>query len=141
MSDFDEAIERSHRVWAEFVKGNDGPAKDLYSHRADVTLANPFGPPVLGWEAVARTMERAASNYSEGQVIGFETVTKYATRELAYLLEVERYTIRIGDAENASNVELRVTSVFRPEDGVWKLMHRHADPITSNRPVDSVVQR
>jgi hypothetical protein len=30
--------------------------------------------------------------------------------------------------------------LFRNEEGEWKLLHRHADPITSPRPAQSVVQ-
>ena len=31
--------------------------------------------------------------------------------------------------------------IMRPEDGVWKIVHRHADPITSARPAESVIQQ
>jgi len=27
------------------------------------------------------------------------------------------------------------------EDGTWKLVHRHADPITARQPPESVIQR
>src|SRR5919199_3262269 len=32
------------------MKGNPEPAKNLLSHREDVSLANPYGPPVREWE-------------------------------------------------------------------------------------------
>jgi ketosteroid isomerase-like protein len=35
---------------------------------------------------------------------------------------------------------LRVTMIFRPEEGEWKVVHRHADPITTPRPAESVIQ-
>jgi len=31
--------------------------------------------------------------------------------------------------------------VVRPEEGGWRIVHRHADPITAPRGADSVVQR
>ena len=34
--------------WVEFVKGNPEPAKELFSRKDDVTLANPLGPPARG---------------------------------------------------------------------------------------------
>ena len=35
---------------------------------------------------------------------------------------------------------LRATLVFRCEDGVWKIAHRHADPITSTRPPTTILR-
>jgi hypothetical protein len=50
VDDLDEVVEQYHLAAAEFVKGNPEPAKKLFSHREDVTLANPQGPAVRGWE-------------------------------------------------------------------------------------------
>jgi hypothetical protein len=50
VDEVDELIEQYHQALDEFVKGNPEPLKMLYSHREDVSLANPFGPPVRGWE-------------------------------------------------------------------------------------------
>src|SRR3712207_2364202 len=87
---FDEVVEQYHLALGEFVKGNPEPAKELFSHREDVTLSNPFGPPVRGWDEVAKTLERAASHYRDGEATGFENVAKYVTAELAYIVEMER---------------------------------------------------
>ena len=137
--DFDHTLDLYHLALGEFVKGNPESCKELYSHRADVTLANPFGPPVSGWKAAAETMERAARNYRDGEVTGFENVATYVTPELAYIVEIERYKARIGGASDKVPVVLRVTSIYRPEDGAWKIVHRHADTIVSARPADSVI--
>jgi ketosteroid isomerase-like protein len=141
VDDLDQVIERSHLALGEIVNGNPEPLKEMYSHRLDVSLANPFGPPVRGWDEAARTMERAASNYRDGEIVGFETVAKYVTSELAYIVEVERYQTRVGGGEDITPVALRVTSIFRPEEGTWKIVHRHADPITTSQPAESVIQQ
>ena len=140
VDDLDHAIERYHLVAAEFIKGNAEPYEEVFSHTEDISLANPFGPPVRGWDEAAKTMERAASRYKDGEVLGFENVAKYVTSELAYIVEVERYRAKIGGREEITPVSLRVTSILRPEEGTWKVVHRHADPITTAQPAESVIQ-
>jgi ketosteroid isomerase-like protein len=140
-SDFDQVVEQSHLAWAEFVKGNPEPAKKLFSQREDVTIGNPFGPVRRGWKQVAETMERAASLYRDGEVSGFESIAKYASADLAYIVEVERYQAKVGGREDVAPVALRVTSIFRREDAEWRIVHRHADPITSIQPAESVIQK
>jgi ketosteroid isomerase-like protein len=139
--DFDEVVEHYKRALGEFVKGTPEPLKKLFSHREDATIANPFGPPMRGWEQAAATMERAASHYRDGEIAGFENVAKYVTPELAYIVEVERYKAKVGGREDITPFALRVTTVFRPEDGTWKVVHRHADPITTAQPIESVLQK
>ena len=138
--DFDQAVEQSHAAVDEFVRGNSKPLEQLYSRRSDVTLGNPFGPFVRGFDEVARTMERAATYYRDGRAIGFDLVAKEVTHDLAFVAEVERVNSKIGGSPEETLVSLRVTSIFRNEDGEWRLLHRHADPITSARPAQSVVQ-
>ena len=139
-SALDDFVDQYHRALDEFFRGDPEPAKKLYSHREDASLANPFGPVAIGWEQVAETMERAAGNYRDGGASGFETLARYATPDLAYLVEVERFEAKVGGEEKLASGALRVTSVLRREDGAWKIVHRHADPITAPRAAESVIQ-
>jgi ketosteroid isomerase-like protein len=141
VEDLDEVIEQFQLALNEFLKGNPEPAKNLFSHRDDVSLANPLvGPPARGWDEVAATMERAASNFRDGEITGFETVAKYVTPELAYIVWIERAKAKVGGREDIAPSALRVTMIFRPEEGTWKVVHRHADPITTAQPAESVLQ-
>jgi ketosteroid isomerase-like protein len=141
MNELDAVIAQSHQALGEFAKGNAEALKAMYSHRDDVTLANPFGPARRGWKQVAETMERAATNYRDGEAEGFDNVATYVTPDLAYIVEVERYRAKIGGGKEATPVVLRVTSILRPEEGTWKIVHRHADPITTAQSAESVIQR
>lgn len=138
--DLGEFISRYHAALDEFFRGNPKPAKALYSHRGDASLGNPFGPFVMGWTEVEATMERAASNYAEGRATGFDTIATHATPDLAYVVEVERFEAKVGGQQEIASGALRVTSVLRPEEGEWRIVHRHADPILAPRPADSVIE-
>jgi ketosteroid isomerase-like protein len=140
VDDVDELIERFHRAQGEFLKGNPEPVKKLWSRREDVTLANPYGPPVRGWDEVAKTIEHASSLRRDGEVLGSEVMAKYVTSEFAYVVEIERAKSKIGTNEEITPYALRATNIFRLEDGEWKFVHRHADPITTPQPAKSVIQ-
>ncbi len=129
--DFDEVLERYHRAIGEFMRGNPDPAKEMFSHRDDVTLANPRGVVARGWQQVAEAMGRAASSRRDGEIVGFEIVAKHVTPEFAYVVEVERLKGKFGAGEGIVPYDLRATMIFRPEDGEWKVVHRHADRITA----------
>jgi ketosteroid isomerase-like protein len=140
VDDLDRVLERFKRAGNEFVKGNSKPVQEMFSHKEDVSLANPFGPPVRGWEQVAAAQERGASVFRDGEIYDFETVAKYVTDELASILWIERTNAKVGGAQEITPCDLRVTMTLRPEEGTWKVVHRHADPITSARPAESVIQ-
>ncbi|MFB9262492.1 YybH family protein [Bradyrhizobium erythrophlei] len=135
----DRAIERSHAAVAAIFRGDPGPAKALFSDEDDITLGNPFGPYAQGRKKVEDTLIGAASNYRDGEVTDVELVATYVSSGLACVVEVERGRARVGGSSEAASLALRVTSVFRLEHDIWKLVHRHADPITTPRPAASVI--
>jgi len=140
VEDVDRLIEQYHLASGEFLKGNPEPVKELWSHMEDVSLANPYGPPVRGWDEVSKTIEHASSLRSEGEFDCSEDIAKYVTPELAYVVGIERATAKIGGRGDATPYAVRATMIFRPEEGTWKVVHRHADPITTAQPADSVIQ-
>jgi ketosteroid isomerase-like protein len=142
VDDVDQLIEQYQQALGEFMKGNPEPVQKLFSHRGDVTLANPLGPPAHGWEQVAQTIERAASNFRDGEFLSAEIIERNVTPELAYAVWLEQATAKVsGEEDIFVPIALRVTMIFRPEEGTWKVVHRHADPITTPQPAESVIQQ
>jgi ketosteroid isomerase-like protein len=137
--DHDLPMEEYRRAGLEITRGNPEVYKSLWSRRDDVTLANPFGPPVRGWQEVSARLDLAASNYRDGRGFKSETISTVITQELAYTVEIERFRTRVGGSEELTSIAVRATTVFRREDGTWKVTHRHGDPITSMRPAESVL--
>lgn len=138
-NELDSAIEQSHAALAAILRGDPTLYQALYSDADDVTLGNPFGPYVHGRQKVDATVAGAASHYRDGEVTGIDLIANYVSDDLACIVEVERGRTKVGGGAELVPVALRVTSVFRLERGNWKLVHRHADPITAPRPAASVI--
>jgi ketosteroid isomerase-like protein len=138
-SRFEEALERHHVAFAEFLNGNTQPFKDLYSRSDDATLANPFGGVARGWTEIPGRLDRAASYYEDGELLGIDTITANHAGDLGYTVEIERLRARVGGRTTVDEVALRTTSVFRREGSIWKLVHRHADPAVELRSPQSIV--
>ena len=86
-------------------------------------------------------MDRAASLLKDGEIPSFDILAKYVTPDLAFIVEMEWQKAKIGGRQDISPAPLRVTMIFRPEEGTWKIVHRHADPIASDRPPESIIQK
>ena len=78
--------------------------------------------------------------YSDGDDITFGNPFepfvrgKEAVREAA-----ERLRAKVGGSDSPASIALRATSVFREENGIRRLVHRHADPITTPQAAESVI--
>jgi ketosteroid isomerase-like protein len=113
MDTFEQAVEKYHATLMEFVKGNAEPTLEVWSQRDDVVLCNPLRPFAHGPAELAETTRAAALNFADGEYI-FETVEKYVTPELGYIIEIERFKAMVGGKEGSG--ALRVTTILRPED-------------------------
>ncbi len=124
---FDGALDQYHEVLVEFARGNPEPVKGLLSHESYVSLAGGFGGVTRGWKEVTANIEYAAKQFN-GKIV-FENLTKVEGQDLGYIVELETYDFKLAKSGEAVRNVLRVTSVFRRENGNWKLVHRHGDPI------------
>jgi ketosteroid isomerase-like protein len=132
--DLQSVVQPYHTALDGFSRGDAEPVKRLFSHRDDVTLANPFGPAVRGWTHTSQALDFASSKFRDGAVTGFDTIAEYVAPDLATIFEVEQWRAKVGGRDEVSSFELRVTTTFRLEGGTWKIAHRHADPIAVPHP-------
>jgi ketosteroid isomerase-like protein len=97
-----------------------------WSHREPVTV---FGAGVrarAGWDEVHDTITWVASAFGDCQTYDYELVSAGVDGDFAYTCGFERYTATRPNGEIVRN-ELRVTQVYRRENGEWKIVHRHGD--------------
>ena len=139
-SDFDGAIEAFRQGLVQYVKGDPRRVLELFSQLDDVTLANPLGPPRRGPAEVRRAAADAAAHITDGSPPRFEEIARYSTSDLGYVVHIERTEARVAGGADLSQIALRVTMIFRREGDTWNVVHRHADPITTPRPITTVIQ-
>jgi ketosteroid isomerase-like protein len=131
--DLNEFIEQYHAALDVLVRGNPEPFKALFSNADDVVLANPFGPAVRGWQMASARLEQASSAFSDGVLSGHDRLASYVTPDLATIFEVEHGKVSVTGGP-VSDWVLRTTTTFRREDQIWRVVHRHADPINTHDP-------
>ena len=140
MTELDELRRMYRRAQDAFIRGDAEPQKALWSVRDDITLANPLGPPARGHDPVWAVMDTAAAQLADGEGLEFDEVSFVETPDLAYELGIQRGRMKLGDDGRMAPVALRVTTVFRREEDGWRIVHRHADPLTV-RPIAAIAQR
>ena len=125
--DFDEVVKEYNLAMSDFFKGNPDPINKMFSSHDDISLAQLSGSFVRGRKLVTETVSFNATKYREGTDTRFELLAKYVSPELAYIVQIEQVKAKIGGSDEISSLALRVTSIFRCEEGAWKLLHRHVD--------------
>jgi ketosteroid isomerase-like protein len=107
--------------------GDPGPRKALWSHEDPVTL---FGAEASAsrWEDVEPTFNRLAQSFSDGQSCTYDVVGAGVSGDLAYVAAIEQ-SVAGTRGSTPETFTLRVTTVFRREQGEWKVVHRHGDPL------------
>jgi ketosteroid isomerase-like protein len=122
---FTDMLSREQSAEAAIYLGDPEPFKALWSRANDVTLFGAFGPCKKGWRQVGNTVDWVATRYREGVVTAeYEVVHEGA--DLAYTVGYEIGDV-ILDGVPKTRQRLRVTQIYRREDGEWHLVHRHGD--------------
>ena len=121
-------VEQARAEEALAVRGELEPRLALWSRRDPVSLLGAWGPCKTGWEEISRIFRWVASRFSQSPVSDFRYDVEVAdvSGDLAYTVGFERFVASAGSAP-AQPMTIRVTHVYRRENGEWKIVHRHGD--------------
>lgn len=131
-SSFRAFLPEWEKAQSRFINGDAALWKQHASHREDATILGGFGGQgEKGWAAVGARYDWASSQYKDGgATMKVEYLSIVVSGDLAFTVGVERQEgARVGDQQTPARRALRATQIFRREDGSWKLLHRHADPL------------
>lgn len=105
--------------------GDAAPRVALWSRRDPVTL---YGAVLSGsgWAEIEPAFRTVASWFSDSASYEFEVIAAGASGDLAYTVGYEHNRVKVDGQSRIYT--LRVTHVYRREEGTWRIVHRHGDP-------------
>lgn len=134
-------LPRQTAAEAALVRGDPEPRLALWSRREPVSLLGAWGPNKTGWDELHRIFlwvaERlGATTYTDFR-FDVEVAEVSADGAMAYTVGVERFNQLLDDG-GSKPWTVRVTHVYRRENGEWKIVHRHGDlaPVDESPPAD-----
>lgn len=141
-SDFPQFLRQFEEGIRRFVNSDATLWKQNASHREDVTIMGAWGACEKGWAEAEPRYDWAAARFREaGAIPTFEYLASGVSGNLAYTVTIERSEVRVAGQDAPASMPLRTTHIFRKEDGVWKMIHRHADPLIEKTAPTTVLKK
>lgn len=119
------ATKQFYTALNELFTGEVEPMKKVWSHQDDITFMGPDGSFLRGWKPIAAEWEKTGAMKLGGKVEASELHITVG-QELAI---VNNYEIghNVGPDGKVEKVKIRATSLFRKEEGKWKMIGHHTD--------------
>jgi ketosteroid isomerase-like protein len=119
--------------------GDPAPRKEMWSRTDPLVL---FGAAMggVGWTEIEEVFDTIAKSFHGSRSCEIEVVAAESSGDLGYVCAIERSEVLDLDGTPKSYA-LRVTTVFRREDGTWRMVHRHGSPLDerSKATVESIL--
>ncbi len=122
--DFRQAVEANNAALHRLAQGDSSAIQAIWSHADDVTSFLGYGGREQGWSQVRDRFAWVAGRFGGGET-GTTELQAYHSGDLGYTVELEERDLLVDGQR--TRFTLRVTHIYRREDGVWKVVHRHAD--------------
>lgn len=132
MTTFADAVARANAANEELLQGRAGALKALFSHRDDTSVLGGFGGHEVGWAEIGPRLDWVAESFAGGH-FEYEHVVSAVGDDMGLVVQLERGEVRYRGFDAPARLALRVTMLFRREDGEWRLVSRHADEQVEKR--------
>ena len=131
VEDFKSFMEARLTAAQAYVTGDAGPLLKLAADESPATFFGPNGKVEEGAQQVASVYERDAAMFGKDGETHFEILQINAGSDLAYWVGFQIATVSMNG--KTVPMKLRITEIFRRENGEWKLVHRHADRVNDEQ--------
>ena len=136
---FLESFEEGTR---RFINGDTALWMENVSRRDDAMIMGAWGAHEKGWPEVQARYQWAGARFRANSArLTVEYLTSIQSGDLAFTTAIERSEVKVAGQEKPAPMALRVTHIFRKEDGEWKLVLRHADPLVAKTAPEAVLEK
>ena len=126
----------------EFINGDPTLWKQSVSQRDESMIMGAWGAYERGWRDVGPRYDWAAARFRKsGARVQTEYLVTAVSGDTAYTVAIERSVVRLVDQDEPAPMALRVAHIFRMESDGWKLVLRHADPLTDKTAPATVLEK
>jgi ketosteroid isomerase-like protein len=123
---FENFVGQCHEALSEQVSGHTDSFQSLWSQADDVVLMGAAGSHSVGWEEVSATLTWA-SEHLDFTDWHAENLLTSVNDELAFTVELEHMSHDVEGGRQERT--LRASQGYRLEDGQWRVVFRHGDPM------------
>jgi ketosteroid isomerase-like protein len=125
-----------------FINGDNTLWRELASQADDASVMGAWGAFETGWAQAGPRYDWAAARFLPSSAkLQVQYLSVNVSGSLASTVSIERSTALVVGVPQAAPLQLRVTHLFRKEQGAWKLLHRHADPLLAKTSPADTFQR
>jgi len=135
--EIDDIVKQSEAATHALMNGDPSLFDAFITHKPDFTIFGPTGgpKPMIGAEDWRKVAPAAAKIFSKGEA-KVELFSSHASGDLLVLVLLEHQSVTFSGDTAPQSWSQRVTQVYRKEDGEWKIVHRHIDPLVTKRTLD-----
>ncbi|HEV7644596.1 MAG TPA: nuclear transport factor 2 family protein [Pyrinomonadaceae bacterium] len=127
LDNFREFMKQREEAARAYVNGDPQPLEKLVTTNSPATFFGPKGQNKEGAADVLLSYKSGATSFDSGSETHFEVLHMEASDGLAFWTGFQKASIQMLETEEMVPMNIRVTEIFRQEDGEWKMVHRHAD--------------
>ena len=119
-----KAVDGFYSALNALFKGEVAPMEKVWSHADDTTYMGPTGGRQTGWEDIRHIWKVQADKKLGGEIKNIRS-NLFVGDRIAVAQGVEK-GFNVVDGKR-QDVSIRSTSVFRKENGAWKMISHHTD--------------